>query len=322
MSIVQERRFDVISMGRLAVDLYANEIGVSLAEVKSFNVYVGGCSTNIAVGTRRLGLKVAMFSRVGVDGLSDGLVNFLNAEGINTDFVSRDQTHLTGLAFLSIVPPETFPLVYYRPDPADLYLTLNELNTVAVEDTRVLLVTGTGLSADPSRSTTMIAMQRAKAAGTTVIIDLDLRKTLWADLRTYGINMRGALPLVDIVIGTEEEIKAAADQPDVESAVAVLIKQVSTAVAVKRGQAGSEIFTPDGAVHQAKPFTVEVLNVLGAGDAWASGFIYGYLNGWEWSKCARFGNATGAIIVTRHACANDMPFHADVMAFINQQGGF
>lgn len=314
--------FDILSMGRLAVDLYANEIGAALAEVKSFNVYAGGCPTNVAVGTRRLGLKVAMLSRIGTDGLSDGLINFMQGEGVSTDYVARDQDHLTGLAFLSMIPPETFPLVYYRPDPADLYLSLEDIANAPIETSRVLFVSGTGLSADPSRATTLTAMERAKAAGTTVALDLDLRKTLWQDLRTYGVNMRATAPLVDIIIGTEEEITSAADQSNVENAVAVLVKLASKAVAVKRGQAGSEIFTPDGTVHQAKPFKVDVLNVLGAGDAWASGFLYGYLNGWDWSKCARFGNATGAIIVTRHACANDMPFHDNVMKFIDSQGGF
>ncbi|MBZ0310358.1 MAG: 5-dehydro-2-deoxygluconokinase [Anaerolineae bacterium] len=314
--------FDVLSLGRLAVDLYANDIGAELAAVKSFNVYAGGCPTNVAVGMRRLGLNVAMVSRLGTDGLSDGLLRFLEAEGIDTTYVTRDSQHLTGLAFLSILPPDTFPLVYYRPDPADLYLSLDDLKKVPIETSRVLFVSGTGLSADPSRSTTLTAMERAKAAGVTVAIDLDLRKTLWQDLRTYGVNMRAALPLLDIVIGTEDEITAAADQPDVESAVAVLLRSTSRAVAVKRGQAGSEVHTPEGDIHRASPFKVEVLNVLGAGDAWASGFLFGYLNGWNWEKCARFGNATGAIIVTRHACANDMPYAQDVMAFIEQQGGF
>lgn len=313
---------DILSMGRLAVDLYANEIGVTLANVQSFNVYAGGCPTNVAVGTRRLGLNVGMLSRIGTDGLSDGLIQFLQKEGIHTDYVVRDSDHLTGLAFLSILPPETFPLVYYRPDPADLYLTLDDIAHAPIETSKVLFISGTGLSADPSRATTLASMERAKAAGVTVALDLDLRKTLWKDLRTYGVNMRSACPLVDIIIGTEDEITSAADKGDVEAAVEVLIKMAGKAVAVKRGQAGSEIFTPDGQIHRAKPFKVEVLNVLGAGDAWASGFLFGYLNGWDWAKCARFGNATGAIIVTRHACANDMPFHADVMQFIESQGGF
>lgn len=319
---MHETRYDVISLGRLAIDLYANEVGVELSKVKNFSIYAGGCPTNVAVGTSRLGLRVAMASRIGVDGLSDGLVNFLEEEGVDTQFVARDEDHLTGLAFLSILPPDTFPLVYYRPDPADIHLTRDDIASMTFDQTRVLFTAGTRFSAEPSRSATLTAMEWARAAGTEVILDLDLRPTLWEDLRVFGVNLRSSLVLVDVAIGTEEEIIAAADEPTVEAAVPILLEKVHKAVAVKRGQDGSEIYTKDGSCHHAEPFTVEVLNVLGAGDAWASGFIYGYLNDWPWQKCARLGNATGAIVVTRHACANDMPAHDEAMAFIEQQGGF
>lgn len=317
-----ERTYDIISLGRLAIDLYADEVGVELSKVKHFSVYAGGCPTNVAVGTSRLGLRVAMASRIGVDGLSDGLIDFLAQEGVETKYVARDKEHLTGLAFLSIIPPDTFPLVYYRPDPADIHLSLDDIEPIPFDQTRVLFVAGSRFSAEPSKSTTLTAMERARDGGADVIIDIDKRATLWKDLRTFGVNIRNALSLVDIAIGTEDEITAAADKPTVEEAVPVLLERVHKAVAVKRGQDGSEVHTKDGKVHRAKPFTVDVLNVLGAGDAWASGFMYGYLNGWEWTKCARFGNATGAIIVTRHACANDMPKHAEVTKFIEEQGGF
>jgi 5-dehydro-2-deoxygluconokinase len=313
--------FDVISIGRLAVDLYASEIGVPLSRVKQFSVYAGGCPANVVVGTRRLGLHTAMVSRIGTDGLADGLIDFLNSEGVSTQYIARDPCHLTGLAFLSILPPETFPLVYYRQDPADLYLTLDDLADVPFETARVLFVAGTNLSADPSRSTTLAAMERARAGGATVVIDIDLRKTLWSDLRAFGISIRAALPFADIAIGTEEEITAAADLTPVREAVVSLLRRGSKAIAVKRGAQGADVFTSDGAVHHGRPFTVDVLNVLGAGDAWASGFIYGLLQGWDWATCARFGNAIGAIIVTRHACANDMPTYDEAMAFIAGQGG-
>ncbi len=316
-----DKQYDVISLGRLAVDLYADEIGVPLADVQHFSVYAGGCPTNFSVGTRRLGLRVALMSRIGTDGLSDGLIKFLQNEGIDTGYIIRDDAHLTGLAFLSILPPDTFPLVYYRPDAADMHMTLDDIAPLPIEQSRVLFTAGTRFSAEPARTTTLAAMQRAQEADVPVILDLDKRPALWQDLRTYGLNMRTALPYVDIAIGTEDEIMAAADKPDVEAAVDVLLAKTRVAVAVKRGQAGSEVHTKDGKVHHAKPFTVDVLNVLGAGDAWASGFTYGYLSGWDWATCARFGNATGAIIVTRHACANDMPTLDEVNAFIKSQGG-
>ncbi|MDZ4763163.1 MAG: 5-dehydro-2-deoxygluconokinase [Chloroflexota bacterium] len=318
------KTFDLLSIGRLAVDLYASEgqIGKPLAAVQQFNVYAGGCPTNVVVGTRRLGLRTGMISRVGTDGLSDGLIDFLNAEGIDTRWVARDAEHRTGLAFLSIVPPDTFPLTYYRSDPADLYLSLDDIASAPLEDTRLLFAAGTNFNADPSRTTTLAAMERAKAAGAKVAFDIDLRRGLWRDLRAFGVAMRSALPHADIVIGTEEEIAAASGSDDITASVARLLAHGAEAVAVKRGGRGADIFTGNGHIHAAKPFTVAVLNTLGAGDAWASGFLYGYLHDWTWEKCARFGNATGAIIVTRLACANDMPTYDETLAFIDSQGGW
>ena len=317
-----ERTWDIISLGRLAIDLYADEVGVELAEVGHFRAYAGGCPTNVAVGAARLGLRVAMVSRIGADALSNGLMQFLAQEEIDTRYVVRDPEHLTGLAFLGILPPDTFPLVYYRPDPADIHLTTGDIAPIPFDAARILFVAGTRFSAEPAGTTALVAMERASAAGTEVVLDVDKRPTLWTDLSTFGARIRSALPLVDIVIGTEDEITAAADRPSVESAVPVLLERVRKAVAVKRGQSGSEIHTRDGAVYHASPFPVEVLNVLGAGDAWAAGFMTGYLSGWTWERCARFGNATGAIIVTRHACANDMPTREEVLAFIEARGGF
>ncbi len=319
---MSERTFDVISLGRLAIDLYADEIGVELSRVRHFSVYAGGCPTNFATGAARLGLRVAMASRIGTDGLSDGLVDFLTKEGIDTRYIVRDSEHLTGLAFLSILPPDTFPLVYYRPDPADMHMTAEDIAPIAFDDANALFVAGTRFSGEPARSATLDAMKRARAAGAEIILDIDRRPTLWADLDAFGSHLRNALPLVDIAIGTEDEITAAADRPSVEEAVPVLLDLVQRAVAVKRGQNGSEVYAKDGGVHRASPFSVEVLNVLGAGDAWAAGFVYAFLQGWTWEKCARFGNATGAIIVTRHACANDMPKYDEVTCFIEDKGGF
>ena len=317
-----ERTFDVVSLGRLAIDLYADEIGVELARVRHFSVYAGGCPTNFATGAARLGLRVAMASRIGTDGLSDGLIDFLTKEGIDTRYIVRDSEHLTGLAFLSILPPDTFPLVYYRPDPADMHMTAEDIAPIAFDDTKVLFVAGTRFSSEPARGATLGAMEHARTAGTEIILDIDRRPTLWADLDAFGEHLRKALPLVDIAIGTEDEIIAAADRPSVEESVPVLLDLVQRAVAVKRGQNGSEVYAKDGGVHRAAPFSVEVLNVLGAGDAWAAGFVYAFLQGWTWEKCARFGNATGAIIVTRHACANDMPKYDEVTCFIEDKGGF
>jgi 5-dehydro-2-deoxygluconokinase len=158
--------------------------------------------------------------------------------------------------------------------------------------------------------------------GTEVVLDIDYRPDQWADARTFGINVRVTLPLCDIAIGTEDEIKAATGEDDAEKAVARLLEGVGKAVVFKRGADGSRVYTKAGEVFEGKPFTVEVLNVLGAGDAFASGFLYGYLQGWGWEKSARMGNANGAIVVTRQGCANDMPTLPETLALVESQGGF
>lgn len=341
---------DILSMGRLAVDLYAREVGAPLASVASFNVYAGGCPTNLAVGARRLGLRVGMITRVGADGLSDGLVQFLEREGIDTAAVTRDPAHLTGLAFLAIQPPETFPLTYYRADPADLQLTIADVDAAAIARTRMLFVAGTNLNGDPSRAATLYAMEVARAAGVQVALDLDLRRSLWPEPRAFGVHLRTAVRLADIVIGTEEEIHAVGMErpgghilsdtylpptqdtpPERYQAAYALLERGARIVAVKRGRAGATIFLrePDPfdahgdrdrvRTFESAPYSVDVLNTLGAGDAWASGFLYGVLNGWDLQKAARFGNATGAYIVTQHACANDMPTLTQIEAFIGEQ---
>jgi len=317
------KRLDLVSMGRCGVDLYSNDIGRPLREAKSFNSYVGGCPTNVAVGTRRLGLRTALLTRVGVEPLGDFIMHFLRGEGVELDAVVRDPAHLSGLVVLGIEPPDKFPLTFYRADCADMQLTLDDVAAAPLDDTHLLFVSGTGFSREPSASASMAAVERAQAAGAEVMLDLDYRPTLWDDPRAFGPTLRRQVAVADLVVGTEEEIMAAAGEHDVEAATTRLLglgRQLR-ALVVKRGQRGSTVFA-DGRRIDAPPFAVQVLNVLGAGDAYVSGFLYGLRHGWDWYKCARFGNATGAIVVTRHACANDMPSETEALAFVAQGGGF
>jgi 5-dehydro-2-deoxygluconokinase len=333
-------RYDLLSMGRACIDFYANEVGVPFPEVKNFAAYVGGCPANIAVGARRLGLRVAMLSAVGDDPVGDFVLRFLDGEGIETQFVSRKPGYRTGAAALAIEPPDKFPLIYYRENPADIQLAIDDVLAAPIADSEMLLLSGTGLSADPSRTATVLAAERAQSLGTQVTIDLDLRTDQWDDPRAYGVVMRSVLPLIDVVIGTEDEIKAvtleeagqmsvvgsqvsSADVAgDLEAAIQVILAKGPQSVVVKRGPRGAEVHVKGQAAVDVPGYPVEIYNTLGAGDAFASGLIYGMHKGWDWYKAARFGNATGAIIVTRHACANDMPYEEEALAFIEGRGGF
>jgi 5-dehydro-2-deoxygluconokinase len=334
------KAYDILTMGRSSIDLYANEVGAPFVEIKSFAAYVGGCPTNISVGTRRLGLRSAVLTAVGEDPVGDFILHFLEKEGVETRFIPRKPGHRTSAVLLGIEPPDRFPLVYYRDNCADIELTIDDVLAAPVTESRALLISGTGLSKEPSRSATIFAAEQAKAAGGTVILDIDFRPDQWHDPRAFGVVIRSVLRLVDIILGTEDEINAAvlsqreqvsiiASQisgarvaGDLAAAVTTLLSYGPQALVMKRGARGSQVYLASGEVINAPGFPVEVYNVLGAGDAFASGFIYGYLHGWDWYKSARMGNACGAIVVTRHGCANFMPYEQEALDFIASRGGF
>jgi 5-dehydro-2-deoxygluconokinase len=332
--------YDLISMGRACIDLYAVEIGVPFEDIKNFAAYVGGCPANVAVGSRRLGLQVAMLSAVGADPVGDFVCKFLAGEGIETRYISRKLGSRTGAAALAILPPDRFPLIYYRDNAADIQLSIDDVLAAPIENSRLLLISGTGLSKEPSRSATLLAAEQARAAGVKTYIDLDLRTDQWSDPRAYGVTVRAVLPLIDVVIGTEDEIKAvslreasqvsvvdsqvsSADvSGDLDAAIQAVLDRGPQVLAVKRGSRGASIYELGRPPVEVPGYPVEIYNTLGAGDAFAAGLIYGYLQGWDWYKAARFGNAVGAMVVTRHACANSMPYLHEVTAFAEERGGF
>ena len=332
--------FDVIAMGRSSIDLYSNDVGKPFVEIGSFAAYVGGSSTNIAVGVCRLGLKAVLLTAVGEDPVGDFILHFLNNEGVETRYIPRKPGTRSSAVLLGIEPPDRFPLVYYRDNAADIQLTIDDVIAVPIAETRILEVSGTGLSKEPSRSATFFAAEQAKSSGVTIVLDLDFRADQWHDPRAFGVMIRALLPLVDIAIGTEEEVLAAMLQDpsqititasqisapkitgDVDSAIGGLVTRGPQVVVVKRGSQGASIHLRGGERIDAPGFPVDIYNVLGAGDAFASGFIYGYLKGWDWRKAARMGNACGAIVVTRHGCANFMGYEEEVLQFVEDQGGF
>jgi 5-dehydro-2-deoxygluconokinase len=323
------RSYDVLAIGRSSIDLYANEIGVPFTEIKSFAAYVGGSPTNISVGARRLGLRTALLTAVGDDYVGDFVLSFLDREGIATASSVRKPGRRTSAFILGIEPPDRFSLVPYRDNCADLELTIEDLQRAPIAESRALLITGTGLSRQPSTDATRFAAEQAKAHETKVVLDLDFRPELWPDAGAFATAMRSITHLVDVVIGTHDEVsRALLSSPDTQSSEellsgieAVLASGVQ-ALVMKRGADSTLVYLQNGEVLEAATFPVEVLNVLGAGDAFASGFLYGYLKGWDWQRAARMGNACGALLVTRHGCANFMPYEQEVLTFIDERGGF
>ncbi|HVF88333.1 MAG TPA: 5-dehydro-2-deoxygluconokinase [Pyrinomonadaceae bacterium] len=319
-----ERPLALLAMGRALLDLYSNDAGAPFQDVKSFAAYVGGCPANISVGARRLGLPTGLLSAVGDDPTGDFVLNFLTREGIATEFIKRKTGRRTSAVLLGIEPPDKFTTIHYRDNCADMELTIDDVTAAPIAESQILLITGTGLLRDPSRSATLFAAERARAHGTKVFLDLDFRADVWTDARNYGVTIRSALRLTDVVIGTADEVTKAAheSEADIGGIAASLLGIGAEALVVKRGAESTLVFLRGGAKVDAATFPVEVYNVLGAGDAFAGGLIYGHLQGWDWHRAARMGNACGAIVVTRHGCANFMPFEHEVLEFIEERGGF
>src|SRR5438067_11392390 len=212
--------YDVITMGRSSIDLYSNDVGAPFVDITSFAAYVGGCPTNISVGTQRLGLHAALLTAVGDDQVGNFILHFLEQEGVETQFIPRKPGRRSSAVLLGIEPPDRFPLTYYRDNCADIELTIDDVLATPLADCHVLLISGTGLSKAPSRSATLFAAELARQAGATVMLDIDYRPDQWADQRACGVTLRSAIRLVDIVIGTEDEINAALVTGAPESSIA------------------------------------------------------------------------------------------------------
>ena len=333
------KTYDSLHMGRSSIDLYSNDIGTPFIDIDSFAAYIGGSPTNISVGGVRLGLNTALLTAIGDDPVGDFILNFLNKEGVETRFIPRKPEHRSSAVVLGIEPPDKFPLVFYRDNCADINLTIDDVLAAPIRDCKVFQFAGTNLSLEPSRSATMFAAEQARLAGAQVIFDVDFRPDQWHDVRAFGVVARSVLPLVDVVIGTEDEINAAmlsdvaqmslthsqvSDTKvagDTRSAIEFMLALGPEAVVEKIGPEGARIHLKDGEIIDAPGFPVEVTNILGAGDAFGGGFITGLVNGWGWYKAARLGNACGAIVVTEHGCANFMPTMAEVEEFVKPYGG-
>jgi 5-dehydro-2-deoxygluconokinase len=312
--------YDVLAIGRSSIDLYAHEIGRPIADVRSFDAYVGGCPTNVSVGTRRLGLRSALLTAVGDDQVGDFVTAFLERELVETRFIPRKPGRRTSAVILTIQPPDRFPLTFYRDNCADRALTIDDVARAPVAESRVVFVTGTGLSHEPGREATLAAAATARAAGVPVVVDIDYRPDQWDDAAMFSAQMLALLRSATLAVGTEEELAAASGSTDVAQGAGGLLSTGIEALIIKRGARGATVFRPDRPSADVAPFAIEVLNVLGAGDAFASGFLYGFLQDWPLERAVRIGNACGAIVVTRHGCANFMPTLDEVSAFVAGRG--
>ncbi len=304
---------ELLTIGRISVDLYAEQLGVHLDDVRSFRKSVGGTATNVAVAAARLGHRSAVFTRVGNDPMG-GYVRWAldHTFGVDTRYVGVHPTLRTPLAFATMEDPGEPVLDFYRaPQAPDMTIESTDVDPGVVESVPILWFPTSCLSAEPSRSTIHeLLAWRGRRAHT--VLDLDWRPQFWASAADATAELDRVLDRVTIAIGNRAECDVAVGESDPERAAdALLDRGISTAV-VKMGGEGVLVATADGVRERIPPYPVDVVCGLGAGDAFGGAFCHGLLSGWDLPACARAGNAAGAIVAARLMCADDMPFESDI----------
>jgi 5-dehydro-2-deoxygluconokinase len=306
--------YDLITMGRVGVDIYPNQIGVSLADVSTFSKFLGGTATNVAVAAARLGNRSAVITKVGDDPFGPYVRRALEDFGVDSRFVGTHPNLRTPVVFCEIHPPDDFPLLFYRePTAPDMTIAPDELDLDAIRDARVFWTTGTGLSDDPSRSATLAALA-VRERGITVH-DLDWRPMVWAQPETAGALQREALAHATVAVGNRDEVEVAVGTRDPLEASERLLDLGLEIAIVKRGPEGVLARTRDGVV-EVPPLRLDVVNGLGAGDAFGGALVHALLHGWEVERAVRLANAAGAYIASQLACADAMPDMATLEAVL------
>jgi 5-dehydro-2-deoxygluconokinase len=310
---------EVVTMGRVSVDLYPEQIGVPLAEVETFAKSLGGSATNVAVAAARLGHPSAVITKVGDDGFGPYVREALEEFGVDARWVGTDPELRTPIVFCEIHPPDNFPLLFYRePKAPDMNLTREDLDLDAIAAAPLFWMTGTGLSDEPSRTATLKALEQ-RSGGITVF-DLDYRPMLWKSEDEAGRIYREALQYATVAVGNQEEVEVAVGTRDPSEASAALLELELDLAVVKRGPEGVLARTAEGVV-EVPPIRVEILNGLGAGDAFGGALCHGLLSGWDPEKTLRYANAAGAIVASRLACADDMPTREEVEQLLERSAG-
>jgi 5-dehydro-2-deoxygluconokinase len=332
--MAEDKAFDLLAIGRSGIDLYGEQVGGRLEDMGSFAKYVGGSPTNTAIGASRLGLRTALLTRVGADHMGRFIREQLVREGVDVTGVISDPERLTALVILGIRDRESFPLIFYRENCADMAISADDVDEAQVRAARAVLINGTHLSQVGVRAASMRAATLARASGGKVVFDVDYRPVLWGlTARDMGEDrfvaheavtaiLQQVLPVCDLVVGTEEEIHILGGATDTIAALRAVREGTGALIVCKRGPKGCSAFPgaipaslDEGVVGPG--FEVEVFNVLGAGDAFMSGFLRGWLRDLPLERCCELANAAGAIVVSRHGCAPAMPTWPEMQAFLD-----
>ena len=324
---------DVICIGRSSVDLYGGQVGGRLEDMATFNKYVGGSPTNISIGCARLGLKAALITRVGDEHMGRFITESLKREGVDCSHVVRDPEHLTALVILGIRDKEQFPLIFYRENCADMALSEADIDPAFIVSAHAVLVSGTHFSTEQVSNASMAAINHAHAAKRKVVFDIDYRPNLWASgehddgASRFAENARATqhlqtiLPHCDLIVGTEEEWHIAGGTTDTLDALQNARRLSDAVLVCKRGALGCSAFAGEISAWSngisAPVKKIEVFNVLGAGDGFMAGFLYGWLRDEELTECCRAANTCGALAVSRHGCAPAYPSEIELRHMLN-----
>ena len=307
----QTAHFEVLTMGRVGVDVYPEQIGVHLEDVTSFSKFLGGSPTNVAVAAARHGRSTAVITRTGADPFGRFVHQALRGFGVDDRYVTEVEGLPTPVTFCEIFPPDDFPLYFYRlPTAPDLQIDTDELDLDAIAAADVFWVTGTGLCDEPSRSATMAALKARGDHGTT-ILDLDYRPMFWSSQAEAHEHIHAAVELVDVAVGNLDECETAVGEREPDRAAAALLDAGVDLAVVKQGPAGV-LGARRGEAVVVPPVPVEVVNGLGAGDAFGGALCHGLLAGWDVERILRFANAAGSVVAGRLACADAMPTTAEL----------
>jgi 5-dehydro-2-deoxygluconokinase len=313
---VTRNPYEVLTMGRIGVDVYPLQIGVGLEDVTSFGKYLGGTATNVAVAAARHGRRSAVITRTGADPFGRFLHQALRGYDVDDRFVTDVPGLPTPVTFCEIFPPDDFPLYFYRePKAPDMEIKVDELDRQAIVDAEIFWVTGTGFSQEPSRTATLAALEYRRESTGLTILDLDYRPMFWPEPSEAHTQVSAALPFVDVAIGNLEECEVAVGERDPERVADALHDAGVSLAIVKQGPAGVMGARRDERV-TVPTVPVDVVNGLGAGDAFGGAVCHGLLAGWSLEQTLRFANAAGAYVAGQLACADAMPTTADLDALL------
>lgn len=318
----EDRPLDFIAIGRLCIDLNANETQRPMEETRTFTKYVGGSPANIAIGTSRLGLKTGFIGKVADDQMGRFITGYLQDHNINTDQVFVDQTGaVTGLAFTEIKSPTECSILMYRDNAADLKLEPTEVSEEYIKQSKALLISGTALAKSPSREAVFLALEYARKHDVVVFFDVDYRPYTWQSEAETAVYYNLAAEKSDVIIGTREEFdmmekllnyKESDDKVTAER----WFSHHAKIVVIKHGGDGSIAYTRDGDSHRGGIFKTKVLKTFGAGDSYASAFIYGLMQGMEIREAMRLGGASASIVISKHSCSDAMPTIEEIKSFM------